>query len=399
MPFRVLMLLWIGATGCSLRLPQDSGSGQCGTAAVLRDDFDGAVLSPLWDYNVPPDLYAEPTADSGDAVVAFDNTDDVTVDGAIFSRFGYDVRAQTVSLRVSAVAEEGDTWFGIGSNTTVPEFAISQDSGQMIAWYGDTQVATRAYEPTDRVWSFTFAGDVVRASAGSDVDAEPLLEMLMPPAMDPTSALLVFGVTAPGGASGEARFDGVDLERQPAAACPVQRLSDDFEDPASLSRLWPRFEEAPLCDYSYDNGSLTVSTEGSECDIETRSAFSLAGSEIALELQSLPSLSDAGYFYLRLFTAQDEEVYFEYHNRFEAGVCADPPAGCFISDEVEPQGDERFLRIREDGERVHFEVGSGGDYRSVFSSVANIDLSTVGVRIGIVDDQPASVALAGVNAD
>lgn len=399
MPLRVLMLLCIGATGCSLRLAEDTGTGQCGTAAALRDDFEGEALSPLWDYSVPPVLYAEPDVDGGDAVITFDNTDSIVVDGVVYSRFAYDVRFQKVSLHLSAVAEQGETWFGIGNDPDFSDLAISQQDGQIVAWYGDNRIASRPYRATDQVWTITFSGDQVRLAAGSDANAAPLAEMLLPSALDPASAQIAFGVTAPAGTRGEARFDGVNLESEAGVACPIQQLTESFEDPSSLDRLWPRYADASHCTYSYGAGALTLQTEGPDCAIETSTAFSLPGSAIALQLDALPTLTDGGDVYLLLFSPEGPQIYLEYHNGFEAAVCNDPPDDCFVSDESAPMGDERFWQIREDGDGLHFEVGSGGDYRPIFSSLSTFDLSTMGVRIGIVDNQPASVALAGVNAD
>jgi hypothetical protein len=280
------------------RAPIDAGDHRpaetlCGTTDLLREDFEAPDPDRLrWvPFNYGPGI--PPTISQGRAILSY-------VDGDLEAALGfwsarhYLFDESQVAVDAGGVSDviDVETRFTVTTATSTIGFSLRSGQLRVRRWLPDDVVDTLASVPfapvAQRYWRLREAGALVHfevspdgaewtaiATAGSTPFARPVRVFF-----------LIVEHAEHAGPSGQISIDDINLAGDPVDTtwCPIERLSDDFDDPA-VDPTWVEFATGATCTAAEVDGvlRLTNPTAGETCGYRTALGQILRDRSVSVE--------------------------------------------------------------------------------------------------------------------
>jgi hypothetical protein len=419
-----IVSLLLALTGCSLLVDTDvgvrdggmagkpdggSGRAECGTISRLQDGFNGTALDGMWLSGQVGSHIDPPALAGGHLRIAFRAgvlAEDVESSVA-FSHYAYDLRGDSVAVRVDSVDPVWRSSLAIGEpGVDRPQIGIGTEGSSLTAWTLDPPsepvvFETRRYDPsTDRYWRIRESdGAVELETAGDDRVFAPFAR-LDDPAFPLDNVYAALAVVS-GGASdqdGAIEFDELNQGAEATPACPIADLADSF-DPPVPGRLW--IDRSVECTVEAGDGTLVGNAPaGTYCDVASAKAYSIeAGGSLAVEIAAFPTAAGSSVE-LHLADADGNRVWIR---RRDGVLRAELDVGDSTVDDFEMATivSDGWWRIRESGGDLVVETAPDGiawDPQKTFHASGAIDLAQVrAILVVAADAEPASAEIGGVN--
>ncbi len=309
----VFAALAVPASACSLLVDRDVGvradggaedrpdagsSAACGTVGRLQDDFSMDEMLPRWLVSSSGPHVGDPVPVGGKLRVSFLGgvAEDAGELSQAESHFAYDLRGESVSVRVDRV----DTAWVSNLQIRVPStdgmaMGMGVRGSDMIAWTfaAPDSFDTFASVPYDagvhQRWRIRESGGGLELETAGDQGAFVQLARLDQPgfALDSVLVSLTVASDAAKTEGGFVEFDDFNQGAEAKPACPIADLADPFTTPAP-GPLWR--DRSSGCDFHTGDGSLVADAQGTlNCQLVSAKAYSIeGGDEIAVEVVRFP---------------------------------------------------------------------------------------------------------------
>jgi hypothetical protein len=360
-------LLLVAAIGCGrIRFDPlgDGGDGsvtapRCNSITRVADDFEAGVLdSGLWgaSFAMPGTSFAEA---GGDLVLTLANN----VAGAYVvcqsSRY-YDLRDARVSVEVAQIADVDAAADLVVNFDTDNSFSVGVTSNMLFAVQDinavTSQVTSIPFDPVaQRHWAIAEHAGTISFETSSD--GVSFTSFATTPTTFDVSLVnveLLAGTDTAIPNPGEVRFAAVNGGVSIGAACPATSLVDRFDGTVS-NHVWARSFSDACCTQSVAGGVLQFTTDGSlgYLSRNTSAGFDLRDSQTSVTIVSGPA---GTVFDVSLNVNQGSPNQLDFSLKagvFNAQVIA---IGDSMTSAQNPG--ERYLRIRESGGTLYFEVSA-----------------------------------------
>lgn len=361
--------------------------GECGYINALADDFsDGFKNDAVW------------SDGAGDGGSCYDTVGSYVIEldadyseGYFGTESAYDMSDHTLTIDVAELSLSGNQtmWFGVGDpwGDNYVEFTVS---GGMLGFgrsvnenYENVAPAVPLDFPTVHFFRLRDTGGTIHYETSSD--GVTFNEHASTTAtFDLRHSFMEVGADGDGmGGPGLVRIDSVEGGPGAGVLCKTETFSDDFED-GSQNLAWATDEDS-LCSQGEVNGRLVVqvaaNAAGDDCGHISRHAYDATGSQVSIELVSVPNTAKAWLFVMD----PDEED--GVGMGIDAGtlqVVSASDANYVVLTTVvfDPQA-HRWLRISEASGTVHFEASPDGQlFSDLHAAPVVVDLTHVTVFMG-----------------
>jgi hypothetical protein len=169
-------------------------------------------------------------------------------------------------------------------------------------------------------------------------------------------------------APGTFRFDNLNGGQSSSAGwCPLESLSDDFEDD-DLGRIWWRSWDDGTCSNVEQGGTMSIEfTAAGDCGIVSAQAFDAAGAEATVEVAS-PGASGSAYSYLGLERDSDNKLGIDFSDGYLSCSTVIGGARRTLGETSYSAVDHRFWKLREAGGTLYCETSPDGIRWTAFAS-------------------------------
>jgi hypothetical protein len=365
--YAVLLLCACGRVGFEAD-PGDGGFPAivCNSIVQVHDDFEAATIDNvyLWgsSFAAGTTSYA---ASGGDLVLTLEPNAAASTYVGLATPRGYDLSGQRIMVEVAKVADNTATTGFHLENDDYNYIGVAQNAGKLhgsTAIMGNyTEIAPMPYDPVQhRFFAISESGGTYSFETSADGVTFHEFASTTVPSYDPHYARvnLYAGTDNPEASPGAAHIASIGRVVAGAASCPANTLSDDFNDGVTDDRWRP--SENACCTVKEQGGTLQFTMDGTAgpgvAEQDSHAGYDLRGGQVTVKLVADPQLptvtATLGAYHdsTRILDIEVTSTQVTTHTY-------DPPNGPHVTPSLRNSA-EKYLRIRESGGTVFFEVST-----------------------------------------
>jgi len=381
----------------------DADAGPCGSIGRLQDSFPGGPVSSHWVPRTQGTAASDPTIGNDHLLLGFSGGPEGPSEFTeVESNFAYDLRGHAVTVRAYAADSLCQSTLELREarrfGTYREVIRLGRFGSDFAAFDDDGMLESVPFSgAAHRFWRIREAAGTLELEYADDSGPFLPFATVPSPGFDLDSVLvgLRLDVGDPAQTCNNGiEFDDLNTDDVADPACPFADFRDDFSD-AELGRFW--FDSPGSCVFATGDG-LTISPgAGSTCLVRSTHAYSIAGSELILELAAIPADADAR---IEVRLAHDDDDYLEL--RQQAGVLRIDlvEGGVSGGSESYPNAvSAQFWRVRDQSGQLDIATSADGKNFTPrhTASPSGLDLAELRVSFSLAVDAPVTATLGSVN--